>query len=126
MSSDPQHVAVLGSGIIGVTTALRLVENGYRVVLFTPSLFDKSMCSYNAGAVWCPFLTGNTPASLIRKWAKRTYVELASYAHHSPNSGVTILPLRNYYTAGIDPLDREVLGVFALLKKDSLASHAVG
>jgi glycine/D-amino acid oxidase-like deaminating enzyme len=51
----PAEVAVLGAGVIGLTSALRLLEAGYRVMVFARNYLPET-ASHKAGGQWCPSL----------------------------------------------------------------------
>lgn len=61
--APPARVAVLGSGIIGLSTALRLLDLGYRVSLYARD-FPPHTTSDLAGGLWAPAEVGlgTTPA----------------------------------------------------------------
>ncbi|MDA0754312.1 MAG: FAD-dependent oxidoreductase [Candidatus Marinimicrobia bacterium] len=46
-----QKIAVIGAGIIGLSTILKLNQNGYKVELFTKDDPTETNSSY-AGAIW--------------------------------------------------------------------------
>ncbi len=63
----PQKIAVIGAGVIGLHSALSLIEEGYEVTIFTDQ--NPSMTtSMAAGAIWLPL--GCEPRDKTMRWAK--------------------------------------------------------
>lgn len=71
------RVVVLGSGVIGLTSALRLLEAGHRVRVVTADPIE-STTSYLAAAVWFPTHSG--PPDRVAAWGRDTYEVLAGQA----------------------------------------------
>lgn len=71
------RVTVLGAGIVGLTTAARLLATGHRVQVVTAAPIEAST-SYLAAAVWFPTHVG--PADRVSDWGRRTYDLLADQA----------------------------------------------
>ncbi|MGW3039737.1 FAD-dependent oxidoreductase [Kitasatospora sp. NPDC001159] len=70
-------VVVIGSGVIGLTTALRLQEKGLEVVVVTADGL-LSTTSAVAAAVWYP--VGVAAGDRVAGWSAATYAELARQA----------------------------------------------
>ncbi|WBP90239.1 FAD-dependent oxidoreductase [Kitasatospora cathayae] len=70
-------VVVIGSGVIGLTTALRLQERGLRVVVVTADGL-LSTVSAVAAAVWYP--VGVETGERVADWSATTFAELARQA----------------------------------------------
>ena len=49
-----KSATVIGSGIIGLTTALKLQEAGYAVTIVAKEIFSDTLSS-KVGAIWFPF-----------------------------------------------------------------------
>lgn len=80
-------VVVIGAGVMGLTTAVRLLEAGYAVRVIAREL-PPNTTSNKAGAIWYPYLV--EPQDLVRQWsltAWHTYNSL----HGRPDSGVSWL-----------------------------------
>jgi D-amino-acid oxidase len=71
------RVTVLGAGIVGLTTAARLLATGHRVQVVTAAPIEAST-SYLAAAVWFPTHVG--PADRVSDWGRHTYDVLAEQA----------------------------------------------
>jgi D-amino-acid oxidase len=71
------RVAVLGAGVIGLTTAISLIDAGchVRVAAADPT---EATTSYLAAAVWFPTHAG--PPDRVAAWARTTYDVLAAQA----------------------------------------------
>jgi D-amino-acid oxidase len=78
-------VLVVGSGAIGLRTALELIRRNVSVVLKSPRHpLHPSTCSVGAGGLWMPFHV-NDHAHRASRWATETLDELMPLAH-DPNS----------------------------------------
>jgi D-amino-acid oxidase len=67
--SPARTIAVLGAGVVGLSTALVLLERGHRVTVYADATWQET-CSSAAGAIWFPVLTGDT-AKTPRGYEKR-------------------------------------------------------
>src|SRR5512139_308520 len=84
------EVVVVGGGVIGLTTALRLLEAGTRVTVLTAEP-TAATTSAIAAAVWYPTLTESQDRAA--RWAAETYRELTAQAQAGV-PGVSLLPTR--------------------------------
>ena len=83
----PAPVMVVGAGVIGLTTALRLAEAGHEVsvVAREPPL---STTSAVAAALWFPYRV--LPYDRVLAWSSQSYLQFARVAGRSPESGVQL------------------------------------
>ncbi|EMI18829.1 D-aspartate oxidase [Rhodopirellula maiorica SM1] len=79
-----RRVAIVGQGLMGLTSAHRLLEAGFAVTLFSKEPFDQTT-SMSAGAYWWPHRT--YPVDRVAAWAKTTYDEYTKQSK-DPNAGV--------------------------------------
>src|SRR3954447_21438420 len=82
--------AVIGCGVIGLTTALRLQELGNSVTILARERFELTTSRIAAG-LWMPYHLG--PVEKVAAWgehARQVFTELAGV----PGSGVSITPFR--------------------------------
>jgi D-amino-acid oxidase len=79
-------IIVLGCGVIGLTTALRLLEAGYAVRLVARERSPHTTSDI-AAAVWYPFLTDASERAL--HWSRVSFEQLRDLAP-DPAAGVTI------------------------------------
>ena len=84
---------IIGAGVSGLSSAVRLLESGYEVEVIS-DVFSPETVSDVAAAVWYPFLTA--PARKANQWGMVTYHELERLAVDFPDSGVTIRDGREY------------------------------
>jgi D-amino-acid oxidase len=80
-------VLVLGAGVIGLTTAIALSDDGFRVRIITaaPSLTSTS-CA--AGAIWGPYLVED---ERVLPWSEHTRLVLADLAGDPGRTGVRLV-----------------------------------
>jgi D-amino-acid oxidase len=89
--SMSQQIAVIGAGVIGLTTAIRLLENGVDVIIFARDVSEK-MASRAAPAFWDPYKSG--PEAAVLKWAQYS---LGVFQSLSPDFGVRPMDLLELY-----------------------------
>jgi D-amino-acid oxidase len=75
---------VIGSGVIGLTTAVRLAETGLNVTIWTADL-PQETTSAAAGAMWGPYLV--EPKDKMLEWSRQSLNEFTELAD-DPNTGV--------------------------------------
>jgi D-amino-acid oxidase len=80
-------IAVIGSGIIGLSTALRLLEEGYSVTVIMRDL-KLNLASRAAPALFLPYKIG--PEHLVAKWAN-TSVRYYDKFSNTPGAGVDLM-----------------------------------
>jgi len=81
-----RRVVVVGAGVIGLTSAVRLAEAGHRVNVVSAE-HPQATTSAVAGALWGPWLV--EPRERVLPWAAQTLEVLGELADH-PESGVRI------------------------------------
>ena len=81
------RVIVVGAGVVGLTCAVRLLEDGHRVDVVARDL-PRETTSVVAAALWYPYLA--LPQDRVTAWSARTYEVLAALAVE-PASGVRML-----------------------------------
>ena len=88
--AERPRAVVVGCGVIGLTTALRLLDDGWDVEVWgdRPPLETTSAV---AAAIWYPYLAA--PADRVAVWGKRTYDALVSLAEsgRGDETGVRML-----------------------------------
>ncbi|HLT53138.1 MAG TPA: FAD-dependent oxidoreductase [Flavobacteriaceae bacterium] len=67
---DSKTVTVLGCGIVGLTSAVTLQEQGYQVTLVAKARFDQTLSS-KVGAIWFPFEI--QPKEKANRWSALAY-----------------------------------------------------
>ncbi len=98
MAVTTKRVAIVGQGVMGLTCAARMLEQGYSVNIFSREEFTDTT-SMSAGAYWWPHKT--YPEERVSKWSKETYKEYAK-SSLSIESGVHFERHRRFC---IDPDD---------------------
>ncbi|XP_055294813.1 D-aspartate oxidase-like [Sitodiplosis mosellana] len=100
--SSTMQVAIIGAGVIGTTTAIRLQEqfaNRISLTIFSDQFSPKTTGDISAG-LWGPYQLGNTPQDKIFTWSKDTH----NYFHKlwkdgvAEEAGVSLLPVTRMTT----------------------------
>lgn len=121
MAVLPQTV-VIGAGVSGLTTALRLSEAGARVALWARERPEATVSAV-AAAVWYPYRA--FPESLVLEWGRRSrevFERLAS----NPEAGVAIREgVELFRSPRPDPWWRGAVRVFRRLSRAELPAAAV-
>lgn len=90
------RVAVVGAGVIGVTSAIA-VKNafpGYEVEILADGFSPDTTGDGSAG-LWGPYLLGDTPPENILRWSGETHRWLEDFwkAGFAPEAGICLLPV---------------------------------
>ncbi|MBR9921046.1 MAG: FAD-binding oxidoreductase [Bacteroidetes bacterium] len=88
-------VTVVGSGIIGLTSAILLQENNWQVRLVAKERYDNTL-SGKVGAIWFPFEVH--PVEKSNRWATFAYKRYQKETNK--RSGVSFIPFISAYTHG--------------------------
>ncbi|GAA0880021.1 FAD-dependent oxidoreductase [Algoriphagus jejuensis] len=87
-----KSLSIVGSGIVGLTSAIALQEAGFQVRLIAKERLDTTLSS-KVGAIWFPFEI--QPKEKTNAWATRSYHRYLSEV--SPSSGVSFIPFVTAY-----------------------------
>ncbi|WP_419999620.1 FAD-dependent oxidoreductase [Streptomyces boninensis] len=111
------EVIVIGSGVIGLTTAVRLAESGRRVAVWTRDPAERTTSAVSGG-LWWPYRI--EPMAKVSDWALRSYDVYAELAAADPAatgvrmvSGVQAGVRRSELGAWADKFDGAELRVLA-------------
>lgn len=88
MSASPEMI-VVGCGVIGLSSAIRLREAGYDAHIVARDLPPFTI-SNAAAAIW--YLYAAYPLERAIPWARATFLEFVRLAQEVPGCGVSILP----------------------------------
>jgi D-amino-acid oxidase len=83
------RVIVVGAGVVGLSCAVRLLEDGHRVDVVARDLPLETTSSV-AAAIWYPY--DALPQDRVTAWAAASYEVLAALAAAVPRSGVRMVP----------------------------------
>jgi len=114
------EVSVIGAGVSGLSTGIRLIESGHKVNIFT----DKSSpdtVSDTAAAWWYPFLA--EPVEKTNRWSVETYHELVRLMEEEGVSCITMRLGREYLEEECAPPGwSHIIPHFRILEPDEIAS----
>ncbi|POM59037.1 D-aspartate oxidase [Phytophthora palmivora] len=87
------RVVIVGGGVIGLTTALALLQSGFKHVKIVADKFEATT-SHVAGGLWMPFaLPNGVDTTRPRKWCEVTYAWLESLRQEKGKAlGIHIVP----------------------------------
>jgi D-amino-acid oxidase len=106
------RVIVVGAGVVGLTCAVRLLENGHRVDVLARDL-PLETTSAVAAAIWYPYRA--LPQDRVTAWSAASYAEFVGLAGE-PDTGVRMVTGTEVFTerqadpwwrAAVPSLDRE-------------------
>jgi D-amino-acid oxidase len=95
------RITVVGAGVIGLTSAVRLAEAGHQVDVLAREL-PLETTSATAGGLWLPFLA--EPVRAVARWSRLTLEALLELAADPSGTGpITGVAVREGYLLGARP-----------------------
>lgn len=82
-------ITVIGCGVIGLTTAIRLQEAGCEVEILTSELPERTVSAV-AAAIWMPFRV--EPLDAVNRWSRLAYLRFEELAK-LPGTGISMVDL---------------------------------
>ncbi len=108
---------VIGAGVIGLTTAIRLLEAGFSVRTISRQPIEETT-SIIAGAVWYPYLASG---DRIQSWAAESLQTYEKMSRDAPEAGIDPLSLMELHEAETpDPWWRDRVTDFRRLTSSEL------
>ena len=99
-NAAPPAVAIIGSGVSGLTCAVVFAEREHRVTIFANETGEQTT-SAAAAAIWFPY--DAEPAAKVIPWSLATYEHLRKLAR-DPGTGVSMIELRCFSRANEMPI----------------------
>lgn len=114
-------VLVIGAGVSGLTSALRLLRSGRRVTIWAKAL-PPNTTSNVAAAVWMPYAVQGQHEDDVRRWGKISLDEFTTLAQ-TPDTGIVWRDVLDIYPKpnGATPTWAESLATFRSARPDELA-----
>lgn len=97
---DNMRCTVVGAGVSGLSSGIRLLEGGHDVQIVSDK-FSPETVSDVAAAIWYPFLV--KPADRADIWGIVTYDALKSICDETPEAGVTMRDGKEYLREVVEP-----------------------
>ena len=94
-----REAVVIGAGVAGLTSALRLMEGGWRVRVWAAAPPERTTSAV-AAAIWYPYRVG--PVDLVRAWGERSFAVFEALAA-DPETGVRMALGTELLALGGDP-----------------------
>ena len=94
------QVTVVGAGVSGLSTGIRLLENGFDVKIMAEEISPNTV-SDTAAAWWYPFLA--EPIEKTNRWASETFNELLYLQNQTKIEFITMRLGREYLMKKCDP-----------------------
>lgn len=96
------NIAVIGSGVIGLSTAIMLRKRGYLANIYTIDLSDKTIPSYSACALWMPFLMSDDKhahkqTADSRYWAEFSWAYFEKISKLNTKTGIFKVAHEEYW-----------------------------
>ena len=112
------HCTIVGAGVSGLTSGIRLLENGHQAHIVSDK-FSPDTVSDVAAAIWYPFLV--KPADRADTWGIVTYDVLESLCESAPEAGVRMIDGREYLRSVVDlPQWNEDIAAFRILESEEI------
>jgi len=117
---NSKNVLVLGSGVCGLTTALKLLRNGHKVTIWSREADGElPRTSLNAYAMWVPVKIDAD--ARIEHWTNESFPEFESLSH-DPATGVVMRQIFVLKQAREEPWYAGKLAVFRHARPEELSS----
>ena len=114
------HCLVVGGGVSGLSTAIRLLEDGWTVTIWS-SNFSPNTTSDVAAALWYPFLS--SPVEKTNLWGSNTY-DVLKHLSGNPDTGISMTQTYEYFREHQpDPSWKDSVDNFERLSDDLPADY---
>lgn len=94
MAAGRPEISVIGAGVVGLTTAVTLLQKGHAVRVLAESV-DRPPASWGAPAMFTPY--PGPEEGRRRRWTERAFAALERVASEHPESGVEMGTLRELF-----------------------------
>ncbi|KAK9806033.1 hypothetical protein WJX73_007439 [Symbiochloris irregularis] len=128
-SSGDLKICVVGAGVIGLSTALRLCQEIQNVkVTILADKFLSDTTSDGAAGLWEPYKLGSTPEHLVNSWAEETFLHFRRIYDSSEcgPAGISQVPCASLYSKEgyAPPSWRHIPGDFRRMTRAELQRHS--
>ncbi|HIG34004.1 MAG TPA: FAD-binding oxidoreductase [Candidatus Poseidoniales archaeon] len=112
------HCTIVGAGVSGLSSGIRLIESGHDVQIVSDK-FSPETVSDVAAAIWYPFLV--KPADKAGTWGIVTYGVLEELCEGAPEAGVKMRDGREYLREVVDlPPWKDDIVAFRILEEGEI------
>ncbi|KIZ06364.1 D-aspartate oxidase [Monoraphidium neglectum] len=122
------HICVVGGGVVGLTTALRLLQEipGCCVQVYAEA-WGTDLVSAGAAGFWEPYKLSETPDESVYRWGKDTFDHIQGLVHSSAaaTAGVSTVHATSLFR-GPEPTPfwADITGGFCRLKPEELRLYS--
>lgn len=116
---------MLGAGVSGLSSAVLLLQEGFRVHIWARELSPRTTSDVPA-AIWYPFLVADAAHETVLRWASATDRYLRAHALEDPASGCVVRTVRELFKERVaDPWWRDAVESFRRAPQDGLPAGYV-
>ena len=120
LSQQVAHISVIGAGVSGLSTGIRLLEAGHSVHIFAERASPETV-SDTAAAWWYPFLV--EPLNKTNRWSTETFYELLRLSEEEGVSCINMRFGREYLEEQCEPPGWSLeIPHFRILEDEEIAS----
>ncbi|XP_059088634.1 D-aspartate oxidase-like [Tigriopus californicus] len=119
-------IAIVGGGIIGISTALFLKQNSNHDVTIVTEKTTPNTTADGAAGIWGPYLLDETPVPDQRRWAKETHDLIEKYWTSAEGGlmGISLVSSTRLNMEQIPPMWHDI--VYGFRKMDQSEVKAIG
>lgn len=128
-SPSKPHITIIGGGVIGLTSALKILQSFHSTVdvTITAQHFVSNTTTAGSGGLWKPYALSSSDPETINRWASLTFNHYRDIylSKHARAAGVFLTPAYELYAepGHEDPFWKDITPGFRHLTPHELAFH---